>query len=742
MTSPNPASCPDTTSLPGAAPRRAPRVASKLMDPDDLVRLWILRLASHCLVSSGLMRASGTFRRDSPLTRGGIYGDQWSDHITDTIRALIGMSRPGKGVSVKEDQRLIRAQLQRRMRAWEKKLRNVLWQQAFHPHAAISLQAIGGLLALNETEVKCLAFILMLQSHEQLRTVANELIGELNDRKTIEAVAAVVGLPIKSVEEALSKNSRLMGSQLVRWDHNLVVLGDKFTWVSRGFAQEMLQPGFDPLCAMRDRIVPAPPPTLRWEQFAHMGELRQVALSYVRQALAQSKPGVNLLLHGDPGVGKSEFSRALAQELGCELFEVSSQDEDGDPVDGRHRLQALRVLHGFCSGRRSRSLIVFDEIEDVFPRPNPISGPQPIRIKSWVNRALENNPAVTIWISNAVSALDPAFVRRFDVVIEVKCPPTAVRVEQLRNLPVSLSEVAITKIAACAHLSPGVVHRAASVVNSIHTELPEGQAPQIMEMLINQTLQAQGHAQVKASQGAGSIYNPGYLNTDFDPVALVEGIRSAKSARLCLYGPPGTGKTAYGQWLAEQLDCPIHIKRASDLLSQFVGMAEKNIAKAFRDAAEEGAILLIDEVDSFLQERTHAHRSWEVTQVNEFLTQLEQFSGVFIATTNLMEGLDAAALRRFDLKARLDYLKPMQARGLLEAHLLALNLPKAEASELCRLDELTNLTPGDFAAVARQHRFRPLPTALAWITSLLAECRQKKGSQRQIAGFGAVAKAL
>ena len=93
----------------------------------------------------------------------------------------------------------------------------------------------------------------------------------------------------------------------------------------------------------------------------------------------------------------------------------------------------------------------------------------------------------------------------------------------------------------------------------------------------------------------------------------------------------------------------------------WVGGSEKNIAKAFKDAVDDKALLLIDEVDSFLQNRQGASRSWEVTSVNEMLTQMEQFPGIFIASTNMMHGLDQAALRRFDLKVRFDYLLPEQA---------------------------------------------------------------------------------
>ena len=205
--------------------------------------------------------------------------------------------------------------------------------------------------------------------------------------------------------------------------------------------------------------------------------------------------------------------------------------------------------------------------------------------------------------------------------------------------------------------------------------------------------------------------------------------------RLCLYGPPGTGKTAFGRWLAEQLDMPLLVRRASDLLSMFVGEAEKNIARAFREAEDDGALLLIDEVDSFLQDRRGAQRSWEVTQVNELLTQMEGFAGVFIASTNLMDGLDPAALRRFDLKVKLDYLRTPQAWALLQRHCAQLGLAAPGAAEQARLARLKQLTPGDFAAVLRQSRFMPLTSAAALVAGLEGECGLKHDGARHGIGF-------
>ena len=77
-------------------------------------------------------------------------------------------------------------------------------------------------------------------------------------------------------------------------------------------------------------------------------------------------------------------------------------------------------------------------------------------------------------------------------------------------------------------------------------------------------------------------------------------------------------------------------------------------------------MLVFDEIDSFLQDRNKAIRSWEITQVNEMLVQMEGFDGVFIATTNLMDSLDRTSIRRFDMKVGFGYMDGTQAAKLLQ----------------------------------------------------------------------------
>jgi SpoVK/Ycf46/Vps4 family AAA+-type ATPase len=136
-------------------------------------------------------------------------------------------------------------------------------------------------------------------------------------------------------------------------------------------------------------------------------------------------------------------------------------------------------------------------------------------------------------------------------------------------------------------------------------------------------------------------------------------------AKLIFYGPPGTGKTMTAYSLAKSLKRKVLSFDCSKILSMYVGESEKNVRKIFdtyyelTKKSKSHPILLLNEADQFLSSRSSGGSGAEKMHnqmQNIFLEQIEKFSGILIATTNLLETIDPAFSRRFDYK--IEFAKP------------------------------------------------------------------------------------
>ena len=608
---------------------------------------------------------------------------------------------------------------------------------------ATNVERLSKVAGLSPTDCRILEFAVLLYSVEILDAVCDQL-GELPLAKLFKVLSKLLDLPVADIRRSLSKKGSLFKSGLLAlFDHSSNYdLKRSLELISSSFADTMVSTDAGPEDLLQDVVLPSSPPHLNISDFSHRAKEIDMLLPYLKKSISSGRRGVNILMYGDPGTGKSQLARILAKETGCQLFEVASEDEKGEPLNDKERLRAFHAAQTLLTGKKI--ILLFDEIEDVFDTRNSSifakifgqenKGRNP---KAWLNRRLEENQTPTLWIANSIMAMHPAFKRRFDMIVKMPVPPRRQRQKIIRascsNL---LSESDIERISNAESLAPAVVTRASSVVATIRDELAQTDQAPALELIINNTLEAQEHKRIKRydPNQLPETYDPEFIHADTDVESIAAGLKKTKSGRLCLYGPSGTGKTAYGRWLAEQLEIPLLVKRGSDLISMWVGETEKNIAECFQQAETEGAILLVDEVEGFLQDRREARYRWEVTGVNEMLTQMESFAGIFIASTNLRDNLDQAALRRFDLKIKFDFLLPRQSKALLKSYCKSLNLGTPDKVMAARLGRLNNLTPGDYAAVMRRHRFKPVCSAAEMVTALEEECGLKENFKRPI-GF-------
>ena len=687
------------------AKRLSTRVASETEIP-SLIKLWLLRL----LVPLGASR--------------GLYGPfGYSNFKLAECLGLTKLDLQGDDSQVYKT--IVEPELGRLLDIAERESGKATYSRTLSKN----ITRLKKLIGLRATECKILTFAVLIHTDDLLIDVADWL-GNLTSNKVCQVLSVLLGISVKEVRNALSAEGRSSRAGLVGLVAGERPLRSKLDLISGTFADNMVSSVGDQAALLKGMVSPGEPPKLEMGHFEHVEKSLKVLRPYLAHAIESQQPGVNIFIHGAPGTGKTQLARVLAKHLGCGLFEVACDNAEGAPLDGEYRVRAFRIAQSFFAQRRN--LILFDEVDDIL---NVIDGPlgssgTALKIKAWLNRKLENNFVPTVWISNSIHGIDPAIIRRFDMVIELPVPPKKQREQiALDACGDMLPKASIGRIAAAEWLAPAVISRTAAVMRAVQDVLSADEIPAAMEHLISNTLSAQGHrplAKAK-SDNASDLYDVKCVNASVNLQDIVAGMAKTREGRICIYGPPGTGKTAFGRWLADNIGMPLHVRRASDLLSKWVGGTERNIARAFREASEEGALLLLDEVDSFLQERRNVLHAWEVTGVNEMLSQMESFGGVLIATTNLMEDLDQAALRRFELKVKFEYLRQEQAWTLLEAHCQSLAIPPPAPDLNRRLGRLDALTPGDFAAVSRLARIRPLRSSEDFIAALANECALKKG---------------
>lgn len=451
-----------------------------------------------------------------------------------------------------------------------------------------------------------------------------------------------------------------------------------------------------------------------------------LALALLRGALDGGARGINILIHGPPGTGKTELARTLAASLDEPLHAVGEADSDGDEPSRFDRVAALRLALRTLE-KRGRALLLFDEMEDLLGNAQ-VEQDGRVRNRSgsklFVNRLLEDNVVPVIWTSNCIADVDPAILRRFSLSIRMDFPGIA-------HSPAMLGRISREEQVA---VDPALAALAA-------------RAPETTSLFrVAARAAALAGDASSASRFAGSIlgamrgeaveprppraFDEALLTADTDLPALFASLARAGGPAdfsLLLTGPPGTGKTEAVQALARRLGRPLHIKRASDLMSKWVGETEKAIAAAFAEARRQGAMLFFDEVDSLLADRQGASQSWEVSRVNELLTWMEDHPLPFAAATNHAAKLDPASARRFVFKVEMRPLDAVRARRAF-GHFFGREAPAA-------LDRLGGLTLGDFAVVARQLRFTGAMDDATLIDRLRRE-RAARPAMPQPMGFG------
>jgi transitional endoplasmic reticulum ATPase len=480
---------------------------------------------------------------------------------------------------------------------------------------------------------------------------------------------------------------------------------------------------------------------------------------------------INILLYGMPGTGKTECCRSLARHLGRDIYSINTYENDERPSSGaRFRFTALKACQN--SVQLDKSIMMIDEADEM------LNGGSTAAVSSMffahsrntdkdvLNDYLDNSPGVYFWITNHSQSIEESTRRRFDYSIEFKNFSKKERIKlwqsciKKHQLEAVFSEDEIAGFAKKYDINAGGIdvalknykrlvkndatheknNNSAKIIDTIlipHINLMTGnkvkrEQPQPVPFYSLEGLNIKGEISIAESLDIMKHFSE-HLNYDTDNAQKEQ----IDNMNLLMYGPPGTGKTEFAKFAAQEIGRPLMCKRGSDLLSMWVGGTEHNIREAFREAEADGAILFIDEADGLIADRGNAQRTWEVTQVNELLSNMEEFKGILICATNFKKNLDAASIRRFNLKIEFDYLDNQGKQLFFKRVLGNFNGNGLDTTEIATLNAIDNLAPGDFKVVRQKYSFMPKEKIAnaALIGSLQIEAASKNGVKTNNIGF-------
>ncbi len=345
-----------------------------------------------------------------------------------------------------------------------------------------------------------------------------------------------------------------------------------------------------------------------------------------------------MLISGPAGTGKSYYLRYLAQKMGLNVVEKTAAElfskYQGEP--------ARNVLKLFSEAEEQNAAIILDEVEKITFDRSENSGSFQWRedMTNAFLTCLENTTVPFMATTNFVSDIDKAVLRRF--VFKIKfdyLTPKQVAYAFRHTFNLEPPEL-LLKIGGLTNGDFSVVKKKAKILGDLNN------ANELYSMLKEEvSAKAVGHI-VNIEKAIN--FDKDFINIEGNALSVyVEKIKENKvnNFSILLYGPSGTSKSLYLRHLAQELGYEIIERRASDLLSKYHGESEQNIANAFEEAKNHRAMLIFDEIDTFLPDKGGLLHAYDTRLVNEFLVQLENHPYPICATTSYIDNIEKASLR-------------------------------------------------------------------------------------------------
>ena len=260
-----------------------------LADLHPLIRLWVLRL----------LVPLGGDARGAPRARDYYEAGPVSEGV---LRALVSAG----------NERFDRGQLHAALRRQHAKAERNLHGARPPVDLARNVDRLAELVGLSDLDRRILEFAVLINTETILDDTADRL-GHISTPKFFDCLAVLLDAPAAEIRAALSPQGTLAQSGLLTIDRSgLAMMRAKFDLMSETFADLIGEPDVTPESLLKETARIAPPANLSLDDYPHLQGFLALLLPFLKASLDSGRKGVNIFLHGRPGTGKSELSRAVA----------------------------------------------------------------------------------------------------------------------------------------------------------------------------------------------------------------------------------------------------------------------------------------------------------------------------------------------------------------------------------------------------------------------------------------------
>lgn len=329
-----------------------------------------------------------------------------------------------------------------------------------------NISTLSKLFELNDIDTELIRFYMTIDVERSFRELALGVFGHLDERDNEVLLCSILNASSLELEDSLRRLSTIGIVEKGDW------MGDFSLQINSVLRRQILSARIH----SKEQLLE---PLLTQSQPAHFGlddftHLNATLISeYFESACQVKQGGTSLLLYGESGTGKTEFSRTLAEHLGKQLVEVrahtvnrfSFTSEMEEKYSGANRLRYLQFIE-YLLGSNSDSILLIDECESIF------LGVDEHYTKERLHRFIEHCPVPSIWITNYIEALEPSFIRRFKLVSEVPKPPRSHLLEIVNDngRGLKLSNDFKNTFIKTKNLSPAIITNACHVAQMIEAK--------------------------------------------------------------------------------------------------------------------------------------------------------------------------------------------------------------------------------------------------------------------------------